>query len=163
MYGTRQSKGRAADKGLHNAPWKPKEEMSPKQQVEFDTTMPSVCNNTLRLLSGHMRQAFGRAAAQGVRAAVTTAYLPSADEQGCASGMAVSHDFVTRTHNDAAVSAFFVVWLNGTNRQYFVFPEHGVAVPLRHHSGVACWCCGIRRTCMGPAQLLMVHQEVELH
>jgi hypothetical protein len=132
MYGTRQSKNRAADGGLHNASYKPKEAMSDEEQSEFDTTM-KVCATTL---SAHMRQAFGRAAAQSMRAAVTNAYLPSVDEQGCASAMAVSHDFVTRNHSDAAISAFFVMWLNGTNRQYFVFPQYGVAVPLRHGMSV---------------------------
>ena len=56
--------------------------------------------------------------------------------QGCAASMAVSHNFVRTTHSDAATSAFFVMWLGGNNRQYFVFPEYGVAVPLRHGMSV---------------------------
>ena len=74
MYGTRQSKNRAADGGLHSASYKPKEAMSDEEQSEFDTTM-EVCAMATTL-SAHIRQAFGRAAAQSMRAAVTNAYLP---------------------------------------------------------------------------------------
>ena len=128
MYGTRQSKNRVADKGLHNAPYKPKEDMSPKEQSAFDATMRTCAT----ALSAQMRRTFGKASALGMKAAVASAFLPSVDDQGCAASMAVSHDFVRTTHSDAAASAFFVTWLNGANQQYFVFPEFGIAVPLSH-------------------------------
>ena len=102
--------------------------MSAEEQSGFDATM-RVCATTL---SAQMGRAFGKAAAQGMRAAVMTALLSSVDDQGRAASMAVSHDFVRTTHSGAAVSAFFVTWPNGVNRQYFVFPEYGIAVPLRH-------------------------------
>ena len=128
MYGTRQSKNRAADNDLHCAPYKPKKAMSVAEQSQFDAAMKSCAT----AVSAQMRKAFGKAAAQGMRAAVTSALLPSVDEQGCAASLAVSHNFVRATHTDAVVSAAFVTWFNGTNRQYFVFPEYGVAVAMQH-------------------------------
>ena len=128
IYGTRQSKNRAADNDLHCAPYKPEKVMSVEEQSQFDAAMKSCAT----AVSAQMRKAFGKAAAQGMRAAVTSALLPSVDEQGCAASLAVSHNFVRATHADAVVSAAFVTWFNGTNRQYFVFPEYGVAVPIQH-------------------------------
>ena len=128
MYGTRQSKNRAADNDLHCAPYKPKKAMSVAEQSQFDAAMKSCAT----AVSAQMRKAFGKAAAQGMRAAVTSALLPSVDEQGCAASLAVSHDFVRATHADAVVAAAFVTWFNGTTRQYFVFPEYGVAVAMQH-------------------------------
>jgi hypothetical protein len=132
IYGTRQSKNREADSGLHCAPYKPAKVMSVDEQSLFDAAMRSRAT----AVSAQMRRAFGKAAAQGMRAAVTSALLPSVDEQGCAASLAVSHDFVRATHADAVVSAAFVTWFNGTNRQYFVFPEYGVAIPIRHGMSV---------------------------
>ena len=128
MYGTRQSKNRSADSDLHCAPYKPKKAMSESEQSQFDTAMKTCAT----AVSARMRKAFGKAAAQGMRAAVTSALLPSVDEQGCAASLAVSHDFVRATHADAVVAAAFVTWFNGTTRQYFVFPEYGVAVAMQH-------------------------------
>ena len=132
MYGTRQSKNRKADGGLHNAPYKSKKAMTPPEQKDFDGDM-HLCASTLSKI---LREAFGEEAAQSMRAAVNAAFLPCVDEQGCASSMAVSHDFVRTTHQDAGISCFFVMWLGGDQRQYFVFPEYRVAVPARHGMSV---------------------------
>ena len=106
--------------------------MSVEAQSVFDAALKSCAT----AVSAQMRKAFGKAAAQGMRAAVTSTLLPSVDEQGCAASLAVSHNFVRATHADAVVSAAFVTWFNGTNRQYFVFPEYGVAVPMHHGMSV---------------------------
>jgi hypothetical protein len=132
MYGTRQSKNRKADGGLHNAPYKSKEVMTPAEQKDFDRQMHR-CASTLSKI---LQEAFGEEAVQSMQAAVNGAFLPSVDRQGCASSMAVSHDFVRTTHKDAGISCFFVMWLGGDQKQYFVFPEYRVAVPARNGMSV---------------------------